>query len=57
MPGKQILADLEKIVGKGDALTSKISREVYYYDSSPFFYEPEAAVFQKVQKKFHRCCI
>jgi len=36
---------LKKIVGSNDVLTSKISMEIYAYDSSPFVYQPGAVVF------------
>lgn len=45
MLDKHLLVKLKSIVGKEDILTSKISREVYAYDSSPFIHEPEAVVF------------
>ena len=42
-----IINRLKKIVGNHDVLTSKISMEIYAYDSSPFVYQPGAVVFPK----------
>lgn len=40
-----IINRLKKIVGNNDVLTSKISMEMYAYDSSPFIFQPGAVVF------------
>ena len=40
-----VINRLKKIVGNDDVLTSKISKEIYAYDSSPFVYQPGAVVF------------
>jgi len=41
----EVINRLKKIVGNDDVLTSKVSMEIYAYDSSPFIYEPGAVVF------------
>ena len=51
MLDKLLLDKLKAIVGKEDLLTSKISREVYAYDSSPFIHEPEAVVFPETTEE------
>lgn len=45
MLASQIIAALQKIVGKEDVLTSKRALEAYAYDSSPFIHLPDAVVF------------
>ena len=40
-----IINRLKKIVGNDDVLTSKISMEIYAYDSSPYIFQPGAVVF------------
>ncbi|WP_366924417.1 FAD-binding protein [Metallumcola ferriviriculae] len=42
---QSVISKLKSIVGKEDILTSKISREVYSYDSSPFIFEPDVVLF------------
>ncbi|MEW6622113.1 MAG: FAD-linked oxidase C-terminal domain-containing protein [Bacillota bacterium] len=43
----EIMGKLEKIVGRDDVLVSRLSLEMYAYDSSPFIHLPEAVVFPK----------
>ncbi|KUO52753.1 MAG: hypothetical protein APF76_14220 [Desulfitibacter sp. BRH_c19] len=46
-----IINSLKKIVGSDNILTSKISMEMYSYDSSPFIYQPGAVVFAETTEE------
>lgn len=47
----EVINNLRNIVGKEDVLTSRISLEMYSFDSSPYIFRPSAVVFPETTEE------